>query len=266
MDVAVAAAGRRHSSAREASSTGRGPNVLRETPRIQACLGDSEIPDRPALRLATPRLVNLITEPQKREPVTHPHLHSWVAKALQPNHQRVSRKRPARATHARRRAAGPRSLIAHHRAQEATFDGRGETPEISEPLSAASGCTRNSPEAVALVRLGSRADGASGAGGGRSLCANSTVGLQAVVSDSGAIPRQLHPQAEEHRPRSRSALSPWTRTSRLAGGARQPHRPENPEVSPRGGENRELERHQPTLTITAKAARPPRRCSTPAAP
>jgi arylsulfatase len=34
--------------------------------------------DAPA-RLATPRLINLITDPQEREPVPLPHLHTWVA-------------------------------------------------------------------------------------------------------------------------------------------------------------------------------------------
>jgi len=32
-----------------------------------------------AQRLATPRVVNLITDPQEREPVSLPHLHSWTA-------------------------------------------------------------------------------------------------------------------------------------------------------------------------------------------
>lgn len=42
-----------------------------------------------------------------------------------------------------------------------------------------------------------------------------------------------------------------TRTSRLGGGARPPHPPENLEVWRRGGESCELERHQPTLTEMA---------------
>ena len=33
----------------------------------------------PAGKLATPRLINLITDPQEREPVTLPYLHSWTA-------------------------------------------------------------------------------------------------------------------------------------------------------------------------------------------
>jgi arylsulfatase len=33
----------------------------------------------PPARLATPRLINLATDPQEREPVSLPHLHSWVA-------------------------------------------------------------------------------------------------------------------------------------------------------------------------------------------
>ena len=37
--------------------------------------------DAPA-RLATPRLINLITDPQEREPVALPHLHTWVATHL----------------------------------------------------------------------------------------------------------------------------------------------------------------------------------------
>ena len=41
-------------------------------------------------------------------------------------------------------------------------------------------------------------------------------------------------------------------TSRLAAGARPPDPPENPEVSRRGGESCEFERHQPTLTDTAE--------------
>jgi arylsulfatase len=32
-----------------------------------------------AQRLATPRVINLITDPQEREPVSLPHLHSWTA-------------------------------------------------------------------------------------------------------------------------------------------------------------------------------------------
>jgi arylsulfatase len=34
--------------------------------------------DAPA-RLATPRLINLTTDPQEREPVALPHLHTWAA-------------------------------------------------------------------------------------------------------------------------------------------------------------------------------------------
>jgi arylsulfatase len=37
--------------------------------------------DAPA-RLATPRLINLTTDPQEREPVALPHLHTWVATHL----------------------------------------------------------------------------------------------------------------------------------------------------------------------------------------
>ena len=33
----------------------------------------------PAAKLPTPRLINLITDPQEREPVALPHLHTWVA-------------------------------------------------------------------------------------------------------------------------------------------------------------------------------------------
>jgi hypothetical protein len=33
----------------------------------------------PALRLATPHLINLITDPQEREPVPLPYLHTWTA-------------------------------------------------------------------------------------------------------------------------------------------------------------------------------------------
>ena len=32
-----------------------------------------------ATKLPTPRLINLATDPQEREPVSLPHLHSWVA-------------------------------------------------------------------------------------------------------------------------------------------------------------------------------------------
>jgi arylsulfatase len=32
----------------------------------------------PASKLPTPRLINLITDPQEREPVALPHLHTWV--------------------------------------------------------------------------------------------------------------------------------------------------------------------------------------------
>jgi arylsulfatase A-like enzyme len=32
-----------------------------------------------AAKLSTPRLINLTTNPQEREPVSLPHLHSWVA-------------------------------------------------------------------------------------------------------------------------------------------------------------------------------------------
>jgi arylsulfatase len=37
--------------------------------------------DAPA-RLATPRLINLTTDPQEREPIALPHLHTWVATHL----------------------------------------------------------------------------------------------------------------------------------------------------------------------------------------
>jgi arylsulfatase len=33
----------------------------------------------PPQRLATPRVINLITDPQEREPVSLPYLHSWTA-------------------------------------------------------------------------------------------------------------------------------------------------------------------------------------------
>jgi len=33
----------------------------------------------PALRLATPHIINLITDPQEREPIPLPHLHTWAA-------------------------------------------------------------------------------------------------------------------------------------------------------------------------------------------
>jgi arylsulfatase len=33
----------------------------------------------PPARLATPRLTNLVTDPQEREPVPLPYLHTWVA-------------------------------------------------------------------------------------------------------------------------------------------------------------------------------------------
>jgi arylsulfatase len=33
----------------------------------------------PAVRLPTPRVINLTTDPQEREPVSLPHLHTWVA-------------------------------------------------------------------------------------------------------------------------------------------------------------------------------------------
>jgi hypothetical protein len=36
----------------------------------------------PPARLATPRLTNLVTEPQEREPVALPHLPTWVATHL----------------------------------------------------------------------------------------------------------------------------------------------------------------------------------------
>jgi arylsulfatase len=32
-----------------------------------------------AQRLPTPRVINLVTDPQEREPVSLPHLHSWTA-------------------------------------------------------------------------------------------------------------------------------------------------------------------------------------------
>jgi arylsulfatase len=37
--------------------------------------------DAPA-RLATPRLINLTIDPQEREPLALPHLHTWVATHL----------------------------------------------------------------------------------------------------------------------------------------------------------------------------------------
>ena len=33
----------------------------------------------PALRLATPHLINLIADPQEREPMSLPYLHTWTA-------------------------------------------------------------------------------------------------------------------------------------------------------------------------------------------
>jgi hypothetical protein len=36
----------------------------------------------PPVRLATPRLINLISDPQEREPVSLPYLHTWTATHL----------------------------------------------------------------------------------------------------------------------------------------------------------------------------------------
>lgn len=33
----------------------------------------------PPARLAAPRIINLTTDPQEREPISLPHLHSWTA-------------------------------------------------------------------------------------------------------------------------------------------------------------------------------------------
>jgi arylsulfatase len=32
-----------------------------------------------AKKLPTPRIINLVTDPQEREPISLPHLHTWVA-------------------------------------------------------------------------------------------------------------------------------------------------------------------------------------------
>ena len=164
--------------------------------RLQACPRDPEIPDRPRPATGHAAPVNLITDPQEREPVSHPHLHSCVAKhfnrIISEFHASVQRE-PLTPTGAPLDHV-PSSHTTERRRPPPTV---GAKPPKFGARSAASGCTRNSREAVALVRRGSPADAASGAAGGRSLCANSTVGLQRVVSDSGAIPRPLHPQAEE---------------------------------------------------------------------
>ena len=46
-----------------------------------------------AAKLPTPRLINLTTDPQEREPVSLPYLHSWVRRSTtSPHHQRPSSK------------------------------------------------------------------------------------------------------------------------------------------------------------------------------
>ena len=42
-------------------------------------LVDQKFLTDPPARLATPRLINLITDPQEREPVALPYLHTWTA-------------------------------------------------------------------------------------------------------------------------------------------------------------------------------------------
>jgi arylsulfatase A-like enzyme len=72
--------GRHDASAREGFVFWMGPEMYGAKWRdfklvlvIQKYLTD------PALRLATPHLINLITDPQEREPVPLPHLHTWTA-------------------------------------------------------------------------------------------------------------------------------------------------------------------------------------------
>ncbi len=161
-----AAVSRRDSSPREASSTGRGPNVLREMARLQARRRDQKCLTDPAPRRARPAC-----QPDHRPPGARagkPSPPSQLGgKALQPNHQRVSRKRPARATHAHRNAAGPRSLIARHRTLQSTSNGPGEAPKyrsLGVPLRAARATLRRPSLSCDSV---SRAYRASGAGGGR---------------------------------------------------------------------------------------------------
>ena len=43
---------------------------------------DQKVMTDPQARLATPRLINLITDPQEREPVALPYLHTWTATHL----------------------------------------------------------------------------------------------------------------------------------------------------------------------------------------
>ena len=43
----------------------------------------------PALRLATPHIINLIADPQEREPFNLPHLHTLDRHALQSNDRGV---------------------------------------------------------------------------------------------------------------------------------------------------------------------------------
>jgi hypothetical protein len=116
----------------------------------------------------------------------------------------------------------------------------------------------------------SSATPASRATGPRPCCA--AVAGVADVHAAGLIRRDVQAHlavarvAEQSPSSTPTSLLVRTRTSRLAGGARPPHRPENSEVWRRGCESCELDRQEPLPTDTATAARPPRRGSTLAAP
>ena len=72
--------GRQHSSARDGLIYWMGPEMYGVKWRdfklvlvVQKYMTDA------GQRLATPHIINLITDPQEREPVSLPYLHSWTA-------------------------------------------------------------------------------------------------------------------------------------------------------------------------------------------
>ena len=59
----------------QAKSDLRNAATAEETYMVEAQTYSTDAPRR----LATPRIVNLITDPHEREPISLPHLHSWTA-------------------------------------------------------------------------------------------------------------------------------------------------------------------------------------------
>jgi hypothetical protein len=87
-------------------------------------------------RLATPHIINLITDPQEREPVSLPHLHTWTVTHFNRIIAEYPSQPPGRAPHTRRGlprahrdAAGlafPGQAITGHEVQADTTDLAGQ--------------------------------------------------------------------------------------------------------------------------------------------